>query len=270
LTVTSIRFAGRPAEPDDLHGPPVTAEALAGRLSCSEHVRAPAGESVGAELSAFPTARSMAPGLSYGRHFGPPAADHRRAAVMMLLYPNCGPSETATAIPPAAWRLPLTVRPQTLAAHPGQVSFPGGMLEPGETVEQAAVRELVEELGPTAASGARVLGALPPVYVYVSNFLVTPLIAVTAETPRFVPSPDEVAEVFCPRLGDLAAPEFRGAARRRRGPLAYDSPHFLLDGRRVWGATAIMLGQLIDTVAAACRGVEQQRSRTVPLQQRSL
>src|SRR5215469_9732983 len=80
--------------------------------------------------------RQLEPGLCYGRHFGPPTYRAREAAVVALLYPHAG-----------EWRLPLTVRPATLPAHAGQISLPGGAIEPGETTAQAALRELDEELG---------------------------------------------------------------------------------------------------------------------------
>ncbi len=84
----------------------------------------------------------FAPPLSYGRHFGPPAHDARPAAVMVFLYPRDG-----------QWHLPLTVRPDTMLSHAGQISFPGGMVEAGEATRAAALRELEEELGvPSAKS----------------------------------------------------------------------------------------------------------------------
>ena len=76
------------------------------------------------------------PQASYGRHFGPAPASARPAAVLVLLYPDAG-----------AWHLPLTLRPMYLADHAGQISLPGGAVEPGESSELAAVRELDEELG---------------------------------------------------------------------------------------------------------------------------
>ena len=84
--------------------------------------------------------RRFEPSLCYSRHFGPPTIRARAAAVLALLYPHEG-----------QWHLPLTVRPATLVAHAGQISLPGGAVDPGETGPQAALRELEEEL----ASGAK-------------------------------------------------------------------------------------------------------------------
>src|SRR5689334_7956005 len=74
-----------------------------------------------------------APELSYGRHEGPPLVDVRHGAVLVLFYPQA-----------SDWHAVLTVRTSHLSSHAGQVSFPGGRIEPGETTEQAALREYEE------------------------------------------------------------------------------------------------------------------------------
>ena len=65
-----------------------------------------------------------APELSYGRHFGPPLVNMKQGAVLVLLHPQ-----------PADWNVVLTVRASHLSAHTGQISFPGGRIEPGESPE---------------------------------------------------------------------------------------------------------------------------------------
>ncbi|MHB8899199.1 MAG: NUDIX hydrolase, partial [Thermoguttaceae bacterium] len=112
----------------------------------------------------------------------PPIA--RRAAVLALLYPIDG-----------RWHLPLTLRPQHLPDHAGQVSLPGGAVESGETPQEAAVREFHEELGAEDLE-PRILGALSPIYVQVSNYRVDPLVAACDRRPRFVPNGAEVDRVL--------------------------------------------------------------------------
>jgi len=175
----------------------------------------------------------FAPALSYGRHFGPPAADAREAAVMVLLYPRDG-----------AWHVPFTIRPETMAAHAGQISFPGGVVEAGETTRDAALRELGEELGVDPRTVV-VLGSLSPVYVFASNFLVTPWVAVAREPLTFQPSTREVAEVIEVSLAHLLDPANFSSHTIRRGAMEFTAPHFAWREHRIWGATCIILGELI-------------------------
>src|SRR2546421_5104540 len=95
---------------------------------------------VGAGLPGRAAQRVMAHRLAYGRHHGPVPDDARRAAVLLALHRT-----------PAGWSIPAILRPETMKAHAGQVSLPGGLVEANETLVQAALREVGEELGaPTA------------------------------------------------------------------------------------------------------------------------
>lgn len=174
----------------------------------------------------------FAPALSYGRHFGPAPVTARDAAVIILFYQANG-----------EWRLPLTLRPETMLAHAGQISLPGGEIEPGETSVAAALRELDEELGVPPASVA-ILGSLSPLYVFVSNFLVTPWVAVASGPIEFRPNADEVAEVLEASVARLADPANHGVSQYRRGELEFSAPHFSWGEHRIWGATGMILGEL--------------------------
>ena len=179
--------------------------------------------------------RRFAPDLSYARQAGPAPSDARRAAVMILLYPHNG-----------CWHLPLTVRPDHLPDHPGQISLPGGMLEYGESTRTAALRELQEELG--IGADIEILGKLSPLFVYVSNFLVTPWIGALSERPQFQPSADEVADVLEVPLDHLLTEENIGDRLVSRRGVQYRAPHFCWEEHCVWGATAMMLSELVEVL----------------------
>jgi 8-oxo-dGTP pyrophosphatase MutT (NUDIX family) len=179
------------------------------------------------------TRARLAPTLSYGRHFGPAAPDARSAAVILLLYPHEGD-----------WRLPLTVRPQTMLAHAGQISLPGGVVEPGESTRDAALRELDEELG-ISPRDVVVVGKLSTLNVFVSNYVVTPWVASLAARPSMRPNPREVDEVLEVPLGHLADSANFGAHLHCHGELSFTVPHFRFGEHVIWGATSIILSELL-------------------------
>jgi len=177
--------------------------------------------------------RIMAHSLAYGRHHGPIPDDARRAAVLVVLQST-----------PVGWSIPAIVRPETMKSHAGQVSLPGGMIETDETPVQSALREFEEELG-APAERIQVLGPLTPVYVFVSGFEVTPIIAVSPQPPVFQPNPHEVAAVVELPLGQLRDPARRGRHTIERRGLRFSVPHFAIAGQQVWGATSLILAEFV-------------------------
>jgi len=181
--------------------------------------------------------RAMAHRLAYGRHHGPVPDDARRAAVLLALHRL-----------PGGWSIPATLRPETMKAHAGQVSLPGGLIESDETASQTALREFEEELGATAAN-LRVVGQLTPVYVFVSGFEVTPLVAVSPTPLAFEPNPHEVAAVVELPLVELMNPANRGRHTIERRRLQFTVPHFGISGQQVWGATSLILAEFAGLLA---------------------
>lgn len=192
-----------------------------------------------AEARGAPSRRRMSPELSYGRHFGPAPHTTRQAAVMLLLFRRHDPEHGGV-----RWHLPLTERPATLAHHGGQISLPGGAIEPGESSHVAALRELHEELG--VANRVRLVGQLAACYVYASDFLITPWLAAVDFAPQWEPHVCEVQSVVEMPLDVLLDARAIGSLSIERGPLEFHAPCYRVGDARVWGATCIILSELAD------------------------
>jgi 8-oxo-dGTP pyrophosphatase MutT (NUDIX family) len=136
--------------------------------------------------------------------------------------------------------------------HSGEVSFPGGKAEPEDDDAVAtALREAAEEVGLDAsAAGVRVLGLLDRFWIPISDFAVTPVVAVSDRRPTMVPAPAEVVRIVEPSLERFLpdAPVATVERTIRGWPLRY--AHYEVDGLSVWGATARVLSQLGAVVAA--------------------
>jgi 8-oxo-dGTP pyrophosphatase MutT (NUDIX family) len=155
----------------------------------------------------------------------------RQAAALILLYEgHAGPV------------LPLTVRRDDLPHHPGQISLPGGAVDPGEPPDRAALREAHEEIG-IVPGDVRLVGSLSTLNVIVSNFVVRPFVGVIDGRPDFRLAPHEVASLVEVPLEELRDAGRLGWSRRVREGLLIDYPHFDLAGHHVWGATAMILGE---------------------------
>ncbi len=170
-----------------------------------------------------------------------PSAGQGAAAVLVALFEQDGEARTV-----------LTRRSEALRTHRGEVSFPGGRLDPGEDVVAAARREAAEEVGLDWGS-VRVVGWLRPVVTYSSGALAVPVVATLPGPPRLVPNPAEVARVFDVALAELALDgachEERWTVAGRPAPGSSDGSFpvwfFSVAGETVWGATARMLYDLL-------------------------
>ena len=137
----------------------------------------------------------------------------------------------------------LTVRADALR-HGGQVSLPGGVVEPGETHEQAALREAHEEVALPLAP-VRVLGALTPLDIPVSGFRLHPIVAATGAHPLLTPADSEVAQILEIPVHDLLDSANFVRTRRERDGVRYVVPVFRVSGHDVWGATAMVLAEFL-------------------------
>lgn len=143
-------------------------------------------------------------------------------------------------------RVVLTERVDRGGHHSGEVSFPGGRAEDGDAGPAAtALREAAEEIGlDAAAAGVRVVGLLDPFWIPVSDYRVTPVLALAGSRPALVASPHEVARIVeAPLAAFVPGARIRIVERTIRDwPLRYGA--YPVDGLLVWGATARILGQL--------------------------
>jgi 8-oxo-dGTP pyrophosphatase MutT (NUDIX family) len=160
----------------------------------------------------------------------------RPAAVLVLIFPDAD----------GVARLVLTERADRGGHHSGEVSFPGGRAEAGDAdIVATALREAAEEVGlDVAQAGVRVLGTLSLQWIPVSNFTVTPVVAVAERRPVLVPQASEVAAILEPPVAAfLPGGELVRVRRVIRGwDLEYSA--YPVDGLNVWGMTARVLGGL--------------------------
>ena len=175
----------------------------------------------------------------------------RPAAVLVLLYPD----EAGEA------RVVLIERPTVDGRHhSGEVSFPGGKAE-AEDVDAVAtaLREAEEEIGLDAvAAGVRVVGLLDRLWIPVSDFAVTPVVALASRRPELVAAPAEVVRIIEPPIATFLPDAPISVVERtiREWPIRYS--HYEVDGLSVWGATARVLSQL----GAVIAGTETRPERS--------
>lgn len=166
-----------------------------------------------------------------------PGPDARVAAVLILLYPDKGVIHTL-----------FMQRHNYDGVHGGQISFPGGKTEPSDTdIIHTALREAEEETG-VDRSAISVIGTLTPLFIPVSNMIVTPVIGWTKEKPAFVHQPEEVVYLIEAELKRFLDP---GIIKIKpfeiRGELI-DIRYFDYEGHVIWGATAMILNELLTII----------------------
>ena len=158
----------------------------------------------------------------------------RQGGVLVLLYQQDG--ETF---------LVLTRRRDDLSAHAGQISFPGGRREDGESIEATAIREAKEEIGIDPLE-LELLGRLSPLYIPPTDYEVHPFVAWHLGRPLLVRQPSEVAEILIVPLNYLLEPENQYEEPWEIRGFRVQVPYYLVDNHKVWGATAMMLSEFLE------------------------
>jgi mutator protein MutT len=163
------------------------------------------------------------------------APEHRRACVLIPLMRSDG-----------GWSILFTRRSENLAAHSGQISFPGGAVEAGETLEQAAIREAEEEVG-IPPQHVELIGRLDDLVTH-SGYLVAPFAGIIHEPFDYVIQESEVVEAFEVPFEALLHPdnpEVRYVPFRGKEYPAYFYHHGPYE---IWGLTGRILKAFLDLV----------------------
>jgi 8-oxo-dGTP pyrophosphatase MutT (NUDIX family) len=182
----------------------------------------------------------------------PPGGDARAGAVLMLFGEGGSGPE-----------LLLTERAHDMRSHPGQVSFPGGSVDPGESAVDAALREAQEEVGVEPTS-VEVFGRLPELWLPPSNFAVTPVLGWWREPGEVsIVSRAEVHAIHHVSISDLVDPEHRVLVSH---PSGYESPGFMIGPDKdviLWGFTGGIIARLLDYLGWS-RPWDESRVRELP------
>lgn len=163
-------------------------------------------------------------------------ARYRDAAVLIGLYRD-----------PERGRVlfPLIRRPTSQVRHAGQIALPGGECNPGEGKEDCALREAEEEVG-IASRDVTILGALSPIEIPITLYRVDPIVGWISSPPRFRMQESEVRDILLADPIALAASGPTLILERNRGRRTIRFPAWDVQGEKVWGATAQILGEFVE------------------------
>ena len=163
-----------------------------------------------------------------------PQSTPRKSGVLILLFPSEETGELCFV---------LTRRTEIVADHKGQISLPGGAVDPDDpSIAYTALREACEEVG-VCSDVMRILGPLTPIYIPPSDFCVQPYVAYMSQSPQFFPQPEEVAEIIEVPLPHLLDEQNVVVEEWLLDDEVKQVPFFNIYGHKVWGATAVVLSE---------------------------
>ncbi len=190
-------------------------------------------------LPGYAAHAKMIPPASDTKHYEIPA-DHKEAAVLLALFQR-----------KSDWYIIYMKRSSHIPEdkHSGQISFPGGKYEDHDAdLERCAIRETVEELG-ISEKTIDILGALSPIYVYVSGFVVYPYVAVLSSLPEYELQESEVAQVYEVPLSYIMEQDSISIKDMQiRNTKIKDVPYIDIEGETLWGATAMITSELTSVI----------------------
>ncbi|QCR23027.1 CoA pyrophosphatase [Pontibacter sp. SGAir0037] len=168
-----------------------------------------------------------------------PDSKTKESAVLILFYQD-----------EDAIKLPLILRPVYEGVHSGQIGLPGGRMEKSDKdFYETALRESYEEIG-VNPSEVTVIGTLSDLFVFASNHMVHPVVGYINQKPVFSADPKEVDQLIEVSLSTLLDKSIRGITNIIvSGNMEISAPYFDVNGHTVWGATAMMLSELLSVIA---------------------
>ncbi len=191
-------------------------------------------DSDGAWQKLTPQSRGLRPPEMSGRP--------RRGAVLLVLYSKKGTTH-----------LVLTRRGDDLNLHAGQISFPGGRREVGESLQSTALREAHEEID-LDLKQLEIIGRLSCLYIWPSDYQVYPFVSWYEGPQQFRPQDSEVAEILEVPLRRLLDPENQYEEPWEIRGFQVQVPYYLVASHKVWGATAMMLSEFLERIRIGERG----------------
>jgi 8-oxo-dGTP pyrophosphatase MutT (NUDIX family) len=169
----------------------------------------------------------------------------RRSAVLILFYPYQNEIY-----------FPLILRPAYDGVHSGQVAFPGGRYElSDENLVRTALREAQEEIG-LRLTDVKILGSLTELFIPPSNFFVLPVVGCIPYRPDFFPDAREVEDIFQIKLAEISDKKIIGASEILIRGEQVMAPHYEVLGYKIWGATAMMISELLAVLGVNVPGAE--------------
>jgi 8-oxo-dGTP pyrophosphatase MutT (NUDIX family) len=156
----------------------------------------------------------------------------KHSSVLLLLYPENNELNVC-----------LIKRPAHMKHHAGQIAFPGGRIEKGETALETALRETWEEIG-VLPGQIEILGTLSELYVQVSRFQIHPFVGWLNKKPEFIICTDEVEKTISFPLKNMQNAVEKVELKTNLGTL--NVPCFQYEGEIIWGATAMILSEFYD------------------------
>jgi 8-oxo-dGTP pyrophosphatase MutT (NUDIX family) len=164
-----------------------------------------------------------------------PNASTRRSAILMMFYPK---GEDIF--------LPLILRPQYDGVHGGQMAFPGGRVElKDKDIQATALREAQEEIG-IKATDVKVISNLTELFIPPSNMFCQPVLGFMPYRPDFYPDEREVAGIFEVSISEILDPSIVQVRTVETRGVKLETPCFVIQDQIVWGATALMIAELIE------------------------